>query len=321
MRPPATHRRPINDPLLTFRSSSFLRALGQAQKFARHDSIPLLLEGESGTGKSILAQHLHGISPRSAGPFVKRVLSTIVDELAGAELFGHLEGAFTGARANRAGWFVSASGGTLFLDEIGKASPAVQRMLLDAVESKEVLPLGSNRDVQLDVRIFAASNVALTTLASGGAFLPDLWNRLAVFRIELPPLRERRADIPLLVRHYVELYAPEFGYEKAPEVDKGLMEALQAAPWPGNLRELSKTVQRLLVEADGAPCLTLQCYPDDLEPLSSTSGRSRGGTLSEVEAREAVARTNGNVAAAARLLGVHRTTLHRHLPPEQRTAG
>ncbi|MEP6730593.1 MAG: sigma 54-interacting transcriptional regulator, partial [bacterium] len=184
--------------LTRFRSASFQRVLARARRFARDRTATLLIEGESGTGKTRFARYLHAISPRAAKPYRSVVLSTIDDTLAASELFGHVSGAYTDARHARAGHFVSANGGTLFLDEIGKASLSVQQRLLHAVEYGEFRPVGSDRDMHVDVRIIAASNLPLETQVANDRFLPDLYARLSVFLLTLPPLRDRKADIPLL---------------------------------------------------------------------------------------------------------------------------
>jgi DNA-binding NtrC family response regulator len=237
------------------------------------------------------------------------VLSTLDDSLAGSELFGHVGGAFTSARQARAGHFASAHGGTLFLDEIGKASLAVQQRLLHAVEYREIRPIGSDRRVSVSVRIVAATNVSLESLVANGRFLPDLAARLTAFRIHLPPLRKRRADIPGLVEHNVAERARGCGYGNAPRVDSALMDALRAAPWPNNLRQLSSTVHRILVDAEGADPLTLEHCLDDLAYLRAEPRKRVRLTRRCVE--DALASTNGSISAAARLLGVDRTTVHR----------
>jgi two-component system NtrC family response regulator len=295
---------------LPLRSAAYLRVLDQVRRFARARNAPVLIEGETGTGKTRIARLLHTQSPRAAGPYEYVILSVLDDALANSELFGHVTGAFTDARTNRAGHFASAHGGTLFLDEIGKASRAVQRKLLHAIEYGEIRPLGADRDMRVDVRVIAATNVRLNECVEGGEFLPDLFARLGTFRIQLPPLRERRADIPVLVEHYVAQHARTCGYDgQSPDVDPELMGALATADWPYNLRQLDSTVSRLLVEAEGAPVVTLEHCRDDLSYLRTGVRRFGTPTLDDIE--EAIAVAGNNVSRAARALGVDRTTLHR----------
>jgi DNA-binding NtrC family response regulator len=257
----------------------------------------------------MLARHLHALSPRAERPFQRIDLGAIDDALAGSELYGHVAGAFTDARSSRQGLFITAAGGTLFLDEIGKTSRAIQQKLLHAVEYGEIRPLGSDRDVPVDVRIIAASNLPVSHLVSKGSFLPDLYARLETFRVELPALRERRADIPALVRYYIGRHAGSCGYSVIPVVHPDLMTALQGAPWPNNLRQLDATVHRLLVEAELAPVLTLDLCTEELSYLRGEEKRRRG-SLCQADVERAITET-GSIAAAARRLGVHRSTIHR----------
>lgn len=298
-----------------FRSASFARALGQLQRFARDDTAPLLVEGESGTGKTALARYLHSVSPRAARPFQHAQLSAIEDSLAASELFGHVVGAYTDAKQSRSGLFVAAHGGTLFLDEVAKASRNVQQKLLHVIEYGELRPVGSDRTVKVDVRLIMATNVALEPAVERGEFLPDLYARISGFRTRLPALRERRADIGMLVASAIQRHAHATGYcGELPEVHPELMDALERAPWPYNLRQLDSTVHRLLLEAEGAEEVLLEHCRDDLTYLQEIAG---GGTLTTERVAAAVAKA-GSVSGAARLLGVDRTTVHRH---RKRAAG
>jgi DNA-binding NtrC family response regulator len=293
------------------RSAAYVRALEQLERFARDRDVPILIEGETGTGKTTIARHLHQKSPRAAGPFDYVVLSALDDALANSELFGHVTGAFTDARSNRVGHFASAHGGTLFLDEIGKASAVVQRKLLHAIEYGEVRPLGADRDMRVDVRIVAATNTPLDALVERDVFLPDLYARLDTFRVRLPALRERRADIPVLVEYYLAQHASSCGYDGVtPRVDDALMDALSNAEWPYNLRQLHSTVHRLLLEAEGALTITLAHCRDNLAYLCEHARRPACAlTLGEIE--HAIADAGNNVSRAAKALGIDRTTLHR----------
>jgi DNA-binding NtrC family response regulator len=283
--------------------------LTQLDRFARDTNATILLEGDSGTGKTTLARYVHSRSPRAAGPFQQVVLSTLDDTLSGSELFGHVVGAYTDARQSRTGQFASANGGTLFLDEIGKASLAVQYKLLNVVESGEFRPVGSDRDMRVDVRLVVATNIPLDQASIAGRFLPDLNARLSAFRVRVPSLRERRADIPLLAQQSLRVHAIRCGYGSAPTIHADLMAALQRADWPNNLRQLDSTMHRLLVDAEGAPELTLAHCEDDNLDLHQYADRSL--PLTAERSADAIA-SEGSVSGAARLLGVDRTTIHRH---------
>jgi DNA-binding NtrC family response regulator len=292
------------------RSATFLRTLEEVGRLARNSAVPILIEGESGTGKTLLARHIHELSPRARSPFERVLLSALDDNLASSDLFGHLPGAFTDARGSRSGSFVSSHGGTLFLDEIGKASFGVQQKLLHAVEYGTIRPLGSDRDVKVDTRIVFANNVPLARLVEVGTFLPDLHARIETFTVVLPPLRSRRADIPVLVEQYVAHDAPICGYgSEVPAVSQTLMAALQYAQWPNNLRQLHATVRRLLVEADGAPELVVDHCRGPLEYLAASQRDPNGPTLEQIN--EALSRSDNNTTQAARALGIDRTTLYR----------
>jgi DNA-binding NtrC family response regulator len=270
--------------------------------------VPILLEGEAGTGKTSIARWIHDNSPRAAGPFCVVLLAGLDDSLAGSELFGHVTGAFTDAKSSRVGQFASANGGTLFLDEIGKASRLVQQKLLYAVEHREIRPIGSDRSIRVDTRIIAASNVPLRRLVEEGTFLTDLSARLDVFRVTMPPLRERRADIPRLVMDAIDRHAGECRYEVEPTIAPELMHALQRAPWPNNLRELDATIRRLLIEAELSPVLTLAHCPEALSHLRLADAPP----LTSDVVQGAVSK-HGSVSAAARALNVDRTTIYRWL--------
>jgi DNA-binding NtrC family response regulator len=294
---------------LSFPSAAYRRLLTQLGRFARDDNATILLEGESGTGKTTLARFIHARSPRAARPFQQIVLSTIEDPLAASELFGHVSGAFTDARQHRAGQFASANGGTIFLDEIGKTSLAVQYKLLHVVESGEFRSVGSDRDVRVDVRIVAATNVLLDQEAAAGRFLPDLYARLCAFRVRVPPLRERRADIPMLAVQSLTTHARRRGLGTPPRIHEALLHALQRAEWPNNLRQLDAAMHRILVDADGAPELTLDHCEDESLGLNQLAQSDR--QLTQERIAKAIEQ-EGSVSAAARRLKVHRTTIHRH---------
>jgi DNA-binding NtrC family response regulator len=289
------------------RSPRFAAVLDQIARFAAFDRAIVLLEGEPGTGKTSLARHLHDCSPRRGRQFHRVDLGALDDALASSDLFGHVPGAFTGAQARRAGHFVSAQHGTLFLDEVGKASLATQRKLLHAIEYGEMLAVGTDRPISVDVRLVAATNVSLESLVQTGEFLPDLMPRFGYFRVRVPPLRERREDVGPLAQDIVRAQAPHFGYDAAPPpaLSDELVAALEGAPWPGNVRELASAMQYLLVAAGGADVLTLAHCDGPLASLRTPEAAAE-------RYRRAV-REEGSVAAAARRLGVARTTLYRNL--------
>jgi DNA-binding NtrC family response regulator len=294
---------------LGFRSTAFLDMLRRARRLAGDRTAPILIEGETGTGKTTIARMIHDNSPRASAPFRAVILSTLDDALASSELFGHMEGAFTGARHSRKGLFATGHGGTIVLDEIGKTSMPVQQKLLHVVEYGEFRAVGSDLDLRVDVRIVAATNVPLEKLVADGLFLPDLYARLQLFRLRLPALRERRADIPTLVEHYVVKHAPACGYDVPPTIDPELMAALQRTDWPHNLRQLDGTIHRLLIDAEGARTITLAHCIDDLAYLQGSAPRP---PLTDDRVASALG-SAGSVAGAARLLGVDRTTVHRFL--------
>ncbi len=292
------------------------RALEELENLARNPDVPILIEGETGTGKTMVARHIHSISPRGAGPFQEVSLAALEDALANSDLFGHVVGGFTGAVRDRAGYFASAQHGTIFLDEISKASRGVQQKLLAAVEQREIRPVGSDRVVRVDTRIIAASNMPLADAVRDAGFLQDLYARLKMFRVSLPPLRERRADIPLLVERFVAAHATG---RHPPTISDALMHALCTAEWPGNLRELSGTLQRLLLDAGNATTITFDHCCDALHWLADLGGL--GGPLTPERVAQVLAESENNVTHAAHKLGVSRATLHRFLKRRSRDLG
>jgi two-component system nitrogen regulation response regulator NtrX len=284
----------------------------------------VLITGESGTGKEVVARTLHRASPRAAGPFVEVNGAAIPETLIESELFGHVKGAFTDASSDRKGKWEEADGGTLFLDEIGDMSPQTQAKVLRAIQDGRITRVGGNRAIATDVRIVAATNRDLPGMVETGSFREDLWFRLAVIPIRVPPLSERTEDIPLLARHFAAWLSRRRGRRPKTFLPAAL-EELSRRRFRGNVRELQNLVERLVLMTDGE-----EIGPADLPPQppghvsalpsSPSVELAPGQTLAE--AREAferrlvesvLAETRGNVSRAAERLGLDRTTLHRRL--------
>jgi len=275
---------------------------------------PVLLAGESGTGKELVAHALHEASPRKSWPFVAVNCGRLDAHTAESELFGHQQGAFTGANKGRAGLFELAHTGTLFLDEISEMPLDVQVKLLRILETRTFRRLGGNRDIQVDVRLVLATNRDLARCVEKGTFREDLFHRINLLPLTLPPLRERAEDIPSLVRHFI-LSGPIRGNENW-EVEPGAMRALLAHPWPGNVRELKNVVRRACILAE-RPVLTVDLLPFAL-PTSGRlgaggNGDARAAPLWEVERdhiRKILDLTQGNKSQASHVLGIDRKTLY-----------
>lgn len=307
---PSFRQAESEDECWSSRSARHLRVLDQLRRYARQADATILLEGESGTGKSYHARRIYLQSPRIDRPYHEVSLSALDDNLSGSDLFGHVAGAFTDAKHHRAGAFVSANGGTLFLDEIGKASLVVQRKLLQVVEDGTLLQSGADRAMRVDVRLIAATNVPLEELVQRGSFLADLAPRFGMFRVRLVPLRERREDIPLLARVIVARRASKCGYLSPPRIDEALMHALTRGDWPMNVRQLDATLHRILVDAEGASVLRLEHCIDDLDYLRSVVRRPRDVTPA---AAQGAAGSRQTRAETAEELGISPATLYRRL--------
>jgi DNA-binding NtrC family response regulator len=288
------------------------KAMAGVAKAAAADAT-VLITGESGTGKELVARAIHYSGPRAAAQFVPVNCGGIPEGLLESELFGHLKGAFTGAVESRAGFFQSADGGTIFLDEMSETTFAMQVKLLRVLQDGEVCMVGSNRPRKVDVRVVAATNKDLLALVRKEQFREDLYYRLNVININLPPLRERGDDVLLLARSFAEKYAAEAG-RPTPDFSDRALQVLRDYYWPGNVRELQNVVRRLVVMCEGQAV-----DAPDLPPLmrfSAPAGARLHRTLSEVEAehiRNVLASADGNKTKAAAILGIDRKTLREKL--------
>jgi len=271
--------------------------------------INVLISGESGTGKELVARAIHYSSKTASGPFVTVNCTAIPDSLLESELFGHVKGAFTGAQVSRAGFFQIADGGTLFLDEIGDASLNMQGKLLRAIQNKEIFMVGSSRAQKIETRIVAATNTDLNRLIQKGLFREDLYFRLNIVEISLPPLHERGEDILLLVKFFMEKLSKDMN-RPAPQFSDKVLQIFKSYRWQGNVRELENLVQRLVVLADG-DFIDVVDLPEQMRfNINWRKGLNR--SLSEVEAEHIVNVLNsmkGNKTRAAQILGIDRKTL------------
>lgn len=304
-------------------SPAMLKVFETIRMVARTD-MTVLVTGESGTGKELTCRAIHAQSERRNGPFITVNCPTVPEQILESELFGYKKGAFTQASSDRQGLFQAADGGTLFLDEIGEISPAIQSKLLRVIQEKEIKPLGGTKSVPVDVRIIAATNKDLVKAIQKGEFRQDLYYRLNVLPLRLPPLRERREDIPALVSHFIHKHADTMGRDPLPVSDK-LMALLMELPLTGNIRELESLVMKGLLFATGE-----MMEPEDLREVlasapAATTGDSPAPDLTALPYKEAkeqclkgfndsyvgalLEKTAGNVARAARLCGMERQAL------------
>jgi Nif-specific regulatory protein len=305
-------------------SAAMQEALRLSHTVAPTDTTVLLL-GESGTGKEVVARAIHQWSPRTDHPFVAVNCVALTPELLASELFGHEKGAFTGATSQKKGKFEVAEGGTIFLDEIGDLAPDLQTKLLRVLQEREFQRVGGLRDIRANVRILAATNRDLRQAMQRGAFREDLYYRLNVVAITLPPLRERREDLPSLVEHFIVQYCREVGRPRLP-IEADVMTLLQTYPWPGNVRELQNAIERAVVLAPG-PSVTIADLPAEIRQTSAVATGAAhmpeiDFSLSLAEAVQAFKRARvqralevaaGNQSQAARLLGLPPSNLSRLL--------
>jgi two-component system NtrC family response regulator len=275
--------------------------------------IPVLITGESGTGKECIANSVHALSPRRDGPFVAINCGAIPETLLESELFGHEKGAFTGADVKRVGKLECADKGTLFLDEVGEMSTSSQVKLLRFLQERTLERVGGRESISVDTRVVAATNIDLEQAVSDGRFREDLYFRIAVVPIALPPLRERGQDALLLANHFVSLYSQELEMP-AKKLSKGAANAIQAFSWPGNVRELQNRVKRAVVLAEGptigAAELELDSAKSPVSTRVSASLKKAKQALEREMVGEALAANNGNISRSARELGISRPTLY-----------
>ena len=289
--------------------ASELQAVLEVVKIAAPTRATVLVLGESGTGKELIAQAIHRESPRRDKPFIKVACAALTETLLESELFGHERGSFTGAIARKEGRFELADAGTLFLDEIGEITPALQIKLLRVLQNREFERVGGTQTLKVDVRLLAATNRDLAAEVKAGRFREDLFYRLNVVSVTLPPLRRRKGDVPALVAHFIEKYGTAYG-KQIRGLAPGVLELLVSYDWPGNVRELENAVERAVVLCKGAD-LTADDLPQSLRgprpKVRDLSALIPGASLREIE-REAILRSltmvNGSTSRAAKMLGI-----------------
>jgi len=299
------------------RCESMQRVLESVRQ-AAPTAATILITGESGTGKEMVARLIHRLSGRT-GAFVPVACGALPETLFESELFGHTRGAFSGARGERAGRFQAADGGTLFLDEVGDIPLSLQAKLLRAIEQREVVRLGENVPTRVDARLVAATHRDLEAMVKDGAFREDLYWRLRVVRVRIPPLRERRGDIALLIEHFLKLFSAEYG-KRVDIIEAEALSLLRRYGWPGNVRELRNCVESMVAVAR-SPVLTTKEIPDYIveqapEHVERAAPTLGGRPLEEIERqaiRETLALVGGNRRRAARLLGIGERTLYRKM--------
>lgn len=283
-------------------------------------SATVLIQGESGTGKELIARSIHRLGPRKTRAFQAVNCTSITETLLESELFGYIKGAFTGAAASKKGIFEAADRGTVFLDEIGDTSAGMQAKLLRVLESGEIMPVGSSSPSQVDVRVIAATNQDLTALVSQGKFREDLFYRLKVVTIQLPPLRERISDLPLLFDYFLRKYSARINKRLA--VNPEVLSRMESYRWPGNVRQLENVVERA-VALNSSGVFDLEDLPDEIQasPPVSAAGQTHWLSLEQMEERyirEVLSATSGNVSRTAEILGIDRRTLYRRLEEKEK---
>jgi len=299
------------------KNEKFQRVLELAKKVAPTDST-VLIRGESGTGKELIAKAIHNMSPRANNPFIAINMAALPEELLESELFGYTKGAFTGATKNKEGLFKAAEGGTILLDEISEASPRIQVKILRALQEKEITPVGSTKTIKVDVRIIASTNADLEKMVAEGRFREDLYYRLNVVYIQLPPLRERKDDIPLLTSHFLKKYTSLYNLPPK-KISDETMKILLEYSWPGNVRELENAIERAVILSEGEvikPADLPEKIRNRFSVKVSDQVNLSGLTLEELERRyilQVLDETGWNKNRAAQILGIDPSTLYRKL--------
>src|SRR5216684_393082 len=298
------------------RSRAMEEVIRRAERVAETKST-VLITGETGTGKELVARAIHNRSAQRDMPLIKVNCAAIPESLLESELFGHVRGAFTGAATSKKGKFALADGGTIFLDEIGTMVPALQSKLLRVLQEREIEPLGSERTEKIDVRVIAATNRNVRQMVADGKFQEDLFYRLNVIPIEIPPLRERREDIPALVEHFVSKHAQRTG-RRIERMDEGVLAGLQQYDWPGNVRELENTIERAVVLSSG-PVITARAVsvvgatPQQPTGLPSLKLRQNIEWVERETIRRALENAGGVKKDAAELMGISQRALSYYL--------
>ena len=311
------------------RSPTIERIFKEIRLMQESAATSVLIGGESGTGKELIARAIHFGGARSSGPFVPVNCAAMPRELVESLLFGHVRGAFTGADADRVGYFEMAHEGTLFLDEIGEMPLELQAKLLRVLEDGQVQRIGAKEGKKVDVRVLTATNVEVQDMIQNNAFRQDLYFRLARFTVTAPPLRQRQEDIPLLAQHFLQLFAAEMGRE-VPDLSAEVLEMLTAYAFPGNVRELKNIVERALIESGGAEIRPYHLYflpevaPQEKAATATTTADALPAdlplNLEQAEfwlIKRAIAQANGNISEAARLLGTNRNRIYRALAQDE----
>ena len=308
-----------HDPALIGQSAAMQQVSDMIGLVAKSEST-VLIEGESGTGKELVAKTIHKLSPRRDHPFVVVECSSLPETLLESELFGHVRGAFTGAVSDRKGLFEEAEGGTIFLDEIAETIPIFQAKLLRVLQEGEIKPVGSNKSIKVNVRVISASNKRLSPLIEEKLFRSDLYYRLAVLPLTVPPLRERREDIPLLVKHFLKQSCSKNG-KAGISIPHDTLEALTHYDWPGNVRELENIIERAIVVAQHSTLSIRDIFGEvheqpessDLPSLSKAARQA----VEKQEILKALQETQGDKTRAARLLNISRANLYNKLKAYQ----